>query len=238
MTAEGFWGKKEVVGAYLLDKKLFRAEEYLLGKYFKEGMSVLNLGCGTGRVAEKISDKVGFIKGIDIDELMLDAFSERMPHAETECRSMESLDEEPNRYDLVMIPYNSLDYLEPKEKRTLALQSVYNCLKPGGLLIFSSHNPLGDIVGWTYSWRPGTLCSIAGRMLRGYSWREESYVSERLFSSKVSTYYGRDKRVITDVEFLGFSFLEARGAKFDFATPLFYRYMEFWIYYVFEKPLP
>ena len=237
MVKETFWGKSQVVEAYRKNERLFKAEECLLNRYFREGMAVLDLGCGAGRVSSHMVGKAGFLKGIDIDPAMLEAYRQRCPGAETQCISMGDIEEATGKYDLCLITYNSIDCLEPKAARIQALAKILSCLKPGGMLIFSSHNPLGDFGAWMRCAKLGTLRSIFGRILEGYSFKAESYVPERLFSSIVPIYYGRDFLVKRDVESLGYEFVEAIGAEYGAQNPALYRWFEYWIYYVFRKPV-
>lgn len=230
------WEQSNVVDDYGKESPLFKAEECYLKRYFKPGMKVLNLGCGGGRFASAIYGEAGLLKGVDISSEMVDSFLRRFPRATAECCPMEAIEEPENEYDLVVIPYNSLDCVEPKDKRLETLRRVFHCLKPGGVLVFSSHNPLGDFGGWIYSFRPGTLLSVFERILRGYSFKAECYLPERLFNFRVPMYYARDHRVVSDVESLGFEGVEQLGASFGSPKPMFYRWFEFWIYYAFRKP--
>jgi len=236
MSGNEFWGRSEVVKAYAEERPLMKAEAIFLQQYLRPSMRVLDIGCGTGRVSIHLEKDAKYLKGIDIDETMLVEYRRRIPSADTECCAMQEMNEPSNFYDMVLIPYNGIDYLEPKESRIKSLDKVLGCLKPGGVLIFSSHNPLADFCGWLRCANLGTLRSIIERFFLGYSFRSECYVPERLFGTRVPTYYGRDSVVINDVKSVGFDLLEVRGAELGSGNPLFYRWFEFWIYYAFQKP--
>lgn len=229
------WSKSDVVYTYQNKHKLFKAEQRLLHRYFSKGMRVLDLGCGTGRVAAAIAKDVDYIKGIDISAEMVEAFRRNFPQFDCECRPMDGLDESGVSYDMAIIPYNSLDYVRPKDKRLQTLERVHNALKSGGVLIFSSHNPLGSFGVWLYSRHPGVWIRSAGRILKGEVFKNEGYFPNYIFGSSVSHYFGSPKQVIRDLEKVGYAYLEQCGGNLGMGSVRFNRLFETWIYYAFRK---
>ncbi len=230
------WSKKETILTYEKKNNLFKAEKLLLDKYLEVNMKVLDLACGTGRISKYILKKTKYIKGIDISEEMLAIYKKQLPMVECECIPIEKMNESGNYYDMILIPYNSLDYVSPKDMRTLVLEKIYDYLKPGGILIFSSHNNLGSFGVWLYSMRPGTLLRSIGKIIKLEVFKTEGYFSNNLFGTNVEHYFGHQKKIICDVENLGFQYIEQRGGNLSLENNNFNNLLETWVYYVFRKP--
>ncbi len=230
------WDKANVVETYKHEKGLFKAEKHLLSAYFESGMRVLDIGCGPGRVAAAIVDDVEFLKGIDISEGMVKAFRENFPQCEAECCTMEDIKEASNSYDMVLIPFNCIDYVRSKEKRLEVIRLCYDILKPGGILIFSSHNTRGAFGVWLYSRNPRTWAQYVWRIIKGEAFASDGYFNNFVFNSKVSHYFGCPQKIIEDVNQLGFTYLVQYGGNLGLANTAFNYLLETWIYYAFRKP--
>ncbi|MBT3942160.1 MAG: class I SAM-dependent methyltransferase [Chloroflexi bacterium] len=104
------------------------------------GMSVLDLGCGTGVMSRwLIESGADQVTGVDVSELMLAKASE---HQDSRIRYIhkdaESLEFPEGSFDLVVssLMFHYIDDLQP------VLSSIRRWLKPGGQLVFSTEHPI------------------------------------------------------------------------------------------------
>ena len=158
MTANAIWHDVEC-GAYAADLSLWE------GLAERGGGTVLELGCGTGRVALHLARRGYEVIGLDSDPELLAVLEERgegLPvralHAD--ARSFEL--EEPA--SLVLAPTHLLQLLEDAGERAEALGCIAAALRPGGILAAAiieelpepdgAPPPLPDVRevdGWVYS---------------------------------------------------------------------------------------
>ncbi|HWJ42212.1 MAG TPA: class I SAM-dependent methyltransferase [Solirubrobacterales bacterium] len=126
---------------------------------------VLELGCGTGRVALHLARRGHRVVGLDADGELLAALESRgedLPLSTVEADARAFLLEEP--VALVLAPTHLLQLLPDPAQRTECLRSVAAALRPGGLLaaaiIESMPEPDGappplpdvrEVDGWVYS---------------------------------------------------------------------------------------
>ena len=109
--------------------------------------TVLELGCGDGRVIEELCAAGHRCVGVDLDPAMLDRAKARLPNLPVEWLQgdMERI-ELGRRFDRVLIPFNSLYCLMSEEAQQRALARAADHLAPGGRLIFDLYaaDPLPD----------------------------------------------------------------------------------------------
>jgi SAM-dependent methyltransferase len=131
----------------------------------RSGGPILELGCGTGRVAVHLARRGHRVIGLDRDQELLDALNARAEGLElttlhADARSFE-LDEEAG---LVLAPTHLLQLLAGQAERLECLRSIATALRPGGLLAATiieempepdgAPPPLPDVRevdGWVYS---------------------------------------------------------------------------------------
>jgi len=158
MTANAIWHDVEC-GAYAADLPLW--EELAE----RGGGPVLELGCGTGRVALHLARRGHEVVGLDSDAELLAVLAERgaglpVGTLEADARSFEL--ETPAA--LVLAPTHLLQLLADAEERAESLRCIAAALRPGGLLAASiieelpepdgAPPPLPDVRevdGWVYS---------------------------------------------------------------------------------------
>jgi SAM-dependent methyltransferase len=102
------------------------------------GRTVLDAGCGTGRVAIEL-DRRGFsAAGVDADPAMLAAARAKAPELtwlHADLAELSPLGEAlPDRFDLVLLAGNVMIFLEP-ETEGRVLTNMAARLVPGGLLV-------------------------------------------------------------------------------------------------------
>jgi SAM-dependent methyltransferase len=117
----------------------------------KKGQSILDVACGTGRVALRLAQTGVSVVGLDLAADML-AAAQQKAHGLRNVRwvegDMRSFDLG-ERFGLVIIPVHSFQFMLTPQDQVECLQCIYHHLLPGGLLIIHNDNPeldwLGDI---------------------------------------------------------------------------------------------
>jgi len=116
------------------------ADELLSKLNLKENDSVLDIGCGDGRVTAKIASRVpnGFAIGIDNSESMIKLAREKYPNEKYKNLDFEVMDAKHltfiNKFDIVF----SNAALHWVDDHRLTLQKIYMSLKPGGKILIQT----------------------------------------------------------------------------------------------------
>lgn len=102
-----------------------------------EGSSVLDLGCGNGRLL-KAAPTVNFdYLGLDRNQALLDQARSTFPGARFEFGDMEDFDFGQDRWDRV-IAVASFHHIITVEERVEVLKRIYQGLKPSGKLVMTN----------------------------------------------------------------------------------------------------
>lgn len=123
--------------------------------------SVLELGCGTGRVLIALASRCGFIQGIDSSQAMLDICRDKLPPSGKARVTLGDIcDFDLGRsFDLIIAPYRVLQNLETDAQLDGLFRCVRAHLSPGGTCVLNVFRPkwhnlerewLRD--GETFSW--------------------------------------------------------------------------------------
>jgi len=104
-------------------------------EYKKLPSKILELACGTANIATRIQERGLNVIASDISERMLTFASKKKFCPNLVTKSM--LDELPqNTYDLILVLFDSLNYLLQAKHIQKLLQNVYNGLEKNGMFIF------------------------------------------------------------------------------------------------------
>ncbi|NOZ84025.1 MAG: class I SAM-dependent methyltransferase [Epsilonproteobacteria bacterium] len=104
--------------------------------WVKSGHYVLEIGCGTGRLAALMTARGAHVAGIDISESMLTAARRNAPEAELIHMTATEIDKlERNRFDRIVATL-SLSELE-EDEIAFVLRDSFVLLKTGGKLIIA-----------------------------------------------------------------------------------------------------
>ena len=135
-----FWAGGEQLGFYA-QRELRRVELVLLRRY-RGALSgtVLELGCGAGRLTGYVIETAAKVHGIDISPAMIAHCRAAYPEGVFEVGDLRDLSHFADRsFDAVLAPYNTLDVLGDDERRRV-LGEIARVLVRDGLFIMSSHN--------------------------------------------------------------------------------------------------
>lgn len=111
-------------------------------RYVDPGSSVLELGCGTGRVSAALSERARRVVGVDRSEAML----KRAQEKRSGPRTTYVLDDITKvrlgeRFDLIIAPFRVLQALERDAQVSAFFQTIKAHLAPGGEAILNVFHP-------------------------------------------------------------------------------------------------
>jgi SAM-dependent methyltransferase len=122
-----------VVEHYLAKRTRFVLDHCPLGKG-------LDVGCGTGVLAERLAEAGYEMSGVDPSDGMLDILRSRTPGIHVEQASGTSLPFADDSFDLVLTVAVMHHIADPTDVR-LTLGEMVRVLKPGGRVLVWDHNP-------------------------------------------------------------------------------------------------
>lgn len=112
-------------------------------------LSILEIGIGTGAVAEKMVEKLGPLRGIDISPDMISKIDN--PKIVASVGDAHNLKFESNTFDLIYMR-NVIHYIDHPKK---VFSEINRCLKLGGYFLFSQVVPPEDSISEEYDWLVG-----------------------------------------------------------------------------------
>lgn len=125
----------------------------LAAEVFAHGQAVLEVACGTGRVAVRVAQEGGEVVGLDLSPAMLDVAQEKsagMSNVRWVQGDMRSF-ELGETFGLVIIPGHSFQNILTADDQFACLGSIRRHLVPCGFLVVHLDHPevdwLGDLAG-------------------------------------------------------------------------------------------
>jgi SAM-dependent methyltransferase len=161
---------------------------------------VLELGCGTGRIALPVAKAGVDVTGIDRSAPMLARARRRVVRARLADRvrlvrgDIRVLPFRPRRFGLVMAPYGILQSLTRERDLAAALDSVAGVLRKGGRF---GIDLVPDLPAWSEYRERKTLAGRMGRATRVRlveSVRQDRARQLTIFDQRYTTLRGRDRR--------------------------------------------
>lgn len=211
-SAHDIYTAEEAVDLYSnrAGRGLFPQEEIAVDRYFRQsGASVLDVGCGTGRVANSLHERGFDVTGIDISKPLIEEARKQFPDIDFRIADICDSGLPAEGFDYAIFSYFGLDYVLPEERRKRALRELYRVLKPSGILAFSSHN------SWNHV--PSLLCGNWDHLKDLYLTRKNiphlfsRTKTERLREGEVDIYVSNPLHQWLQLRTCGFTLLDIVG---------------------------
>jgi ubiquinone/menaquinone biosynthesis C-methylase UbiE len=135
--AEKIWGRSGLAGKKRLNR---RVKMIIASCNIKTGKKVLEIGCGSGTLTEKISSTGANITATDIFPAFLELTKKKTEGKNIilQITDAETLKEIPDNYFDSVVGLSILHHLNIEK----TLPNIYRVLKPGGAMAFSEPNML------------------------------------------------------------------------------------------------
>jgi SAM-dependent methyltransferase len=128
---------------------------------------LLELACGSGRIGLDLLHSPGsfLLDGLDIDQGMLQAYRRKLAQEPVETQQRVTLHagdmssyqmEHKGRYDLILLPFNSISHLYEIEQQLDTFRTTYEHLAPGGHFVVDTFLPDIDYLSDALN-RPSTV---------------------------------------------------------------------------------
>ena len=146
--AKAYFESEKVVAHYFREDHrvgLWNSEKCLLLKLFSKSEPILDLGCGTGRIAFGM-ERLGFeqVVGADFSEGMVEGarqISEGLGSSvQFHCEDARKLPWADGSFDGIIFGFNGWFMIPGAEDRFKALQEIFRVLRPGGRFVFTGHD--------------------------------------------------------------------------------------------------
>ncbi len=146
--ARTYFEDSKVVNHYMLATQrvgLWVSEKRVCECYFNKDQTLMDLGCGTGRIAFGL-EQLGFENLIAVDfssnmieqaQYIAESLNSAVKFLQGDARQLSFGDAE---FDGIIFGFNGLMQIPGNDSRFKAMREVYRILKPGGYFIFTGHD--------------------------------------------------------------------------------------------------
>ena len=194
------------------------AEIHCLSSIGLAGKTVLDVGCGCGRIAPIVTSLGGKYRGIDQSQAMIEAARQLHPGCIFDRADILSTQEV--KYHVILLMHNTLGGFFPYSTRARVIRSVCDVLAPGGIFVFSSHvnqGPFDRSHRSIFDW-PLRLF----RCVKGGGYAVQNYHGERVLMFRATFDYLAKE-------------LKACGLTIDLVVPDDSRMPVDWVYYRVQR---
>lgn len=204
------------------------AESYFFDRYLRdldpEGTRILDVGTGSGRFLFNLATrKFRALTGIDICDELLEVARKRAAEtgAPIEFTRMDvsAMKFPDGCFEVVLAMQQVLSFISARDQRERALKEIQRVLKPGGLLLLSVLPFEGRRINLLAS-----ISTLPIKIFRGESrYASKNYLPwlrtagkpnfRYLFSRQPYIYWFSTKKIIGQLERLGFDIIEAKSSR-------------------------
>ncbi len=138
--------EKDYCNFYNLEMDSFEDDASFYLTFLHKNTSVLELGCGSGRLTRLLAPQCKHVTGIDISpEMLRQARLKRQDNITYLQADMADfrLDQ---LFDCIIIPYNTLNLLHPRHLTEKCLRLCRSHLRTNGSLLFQIYNPNSNLL--------------------------------------------------------------------------------------------
>lgn len=117
---------------------------------FSPGAAILDLCCGTGQLAQALTERGYMVAGVDGSEQMLNYARINAPQASFHCADVRYF-ELPTKFDVVFSTYDSLNHMLTLDDLGNVFRNVRRQLETGGVFVFDMNLESGFLRRWVGS---------------------------------------------------------------------------------------
>lgn len=148
--------------------------------------SVLELGCGTGRISLALADDGHDVVGVDMSDGMLEVAkrhtcADKVRWIHGDMRALD-LDRE---FDLVLVPLGGLQHMEEIDDLVATMVAIERHLAPGGVAVVDVEAPLAEdftsgsqplVEHWTREWQsqPDDVPAMVSKLVQVEVWAAQA----------------------------------------------------------------
>lgn len=132
----------------------------------KKNLTALELACGNGKIAEKISKKFSFYVASDLSKFMLNEINPKIKNKV--CCSFTAIPFK-KKFDFIFSTFDSINYLTTKEKFIKMLSEVESILSEDGIFTFDASMENNSLKFQKYLNRKGEFEGIRFKQISKYN---------------------------------------------------------------------
>jgi ubiquinone/menaquinone biosynthesis C-methylase UbiE len=129
---------------------LWASEKLLVEKYFAQGSTILDLGCGPGRTSLALAEMGYKVTGVDVTPKFIDIAKSKLSTINFAVGDATKLRFADQAFDNILFSFNGWSMIPSAHGRAEAAAEIYRVLKSRGYYIFCVHKR--TIIGQELTW--------------------------------------------------------------------------------------
>lgn len=147
----------------------------------KKNITALELACGNGKIAEKISKKFSLYVASDLSIFMLNEINPKIKNKV--CCNFTAIPFK-KKFDFIFSTFDSINYLTTKEKFIKMLSEVESVLSEDGIFTFDASMENNSLKYQIYLNRKGTYKGISFQQISRYNKKLRIHQNKFIFETK------------------------------------------------------